>query len=73
MIENFKKEIILASNSPRRKDFFNLFKFPFKIKTFDVEETYPSNLKEADIPRYIAGLKSNPFKKNQWNSYILIY
>ena len=63
MIENFKKEIILASNSPRRKDFFNLFKFPFKIKTFDVEESYPSNLKEADIPRYIAGLKSNPFKK----------
>tara|TARA_B110000495_G_C22834072_1_gene486554 strand:+ start:221 stop:805 length:585 start_codon:yes stop_codon:yes gene_type:complete len=63
MIENFKKEIILASNSPRRKDFFNLFKFPFKIKTFDVEETYPSNLKEADIARYIAGLKSNPFKK----------
>lgn len=63
MIENFKKEIILASNSPRRKDFFNLFKFPFKIKTFDVEEIYPSNLKEADIARYIAGLKSNPFKK----------
>lgn len=63
MIENFKDEIILASNSPRRRDFFNLFEFPFKIKTFDVEESYPSNLKEADIARHIAGLKSNPFKK----------
>lgn len=69
MIEKFKNEIILASNSPRRKDFFNLFNFPYKIKTFDVEETYPSNLKEADIARHIAGLKANPFKniikKNQ--------
>ena len=63
MIENFKDEIILASNSPRRRDFFNLFEFPFKIKTFDVEESYPSNLKEADIARHIAGLKSNPFKE----------
>ena len=63
MIENFKDEIILASNSPRRRDFFNLFEFPFKIKTFDVEESYPSNLKEAEIARHIAGLKSNPFKK----------
>jgi len=63
MVENFKNEIILASNSPRRRDFFNLFEFPFKIKTFDVEESYPSNLKEADIARHIAGLKSNPFKK----------
>jgi len=63
MIENFKDEIILASNSPRRRDFFNLFEFPFKIKTFDIEESYPSNLKEADIARHIAGLKSNPFKK----------
>ena len=63
MVENFKNEIILASNSPRRRDFFNLFEFPFKIKTFDVEESYPSNLKEAGIARHIAGLKSNPFKK----------
>tara|TARA_B100000795_G_C22632790_1_gene373261 strand:+ start:234 stop:818 length:585 start_codon:yes stop_codon:yes gene_type:complete len=63
MVENFKNEIILASNSPRRRDFFNLFEFPFKIKTFDVEESYPSNLKEADIARHIAGLKSNPFKE----------
>jgi len=63
MVENFKNEIILASNSPRRIDFFNLFEFPFKIKTFDVEESYPSNLKEADIARHIAGLKSNPFKE----------
>lgn len=63
MIENFKDEIILASNSPRRRDFFNLFNFPFKIKTFDVEEVYPPNLRERDIARYIAGLKANPFKK----------
>ena len=63
MPEKSKNEIILASNSPRRKSFFNLFNFPFKIKTFDVEEVYPPNLRERDIARYIAGLKANPFKK----------
>ena len=63
MPQKSKNEIILASNSPRRKSFFNLFNFPFKIKTFDVEEVYPPNLRERDIARYIAGLKANPFKK----------
>jgi len=66
------KKIILASNSPRRKAFFELFGFPFTIKTYDVEEKYPSNLKGASIARYIAGIKSNPFKKNLDKNEIVI-
>ena len=69
MIKANKKEIILASNSPRRKKFFELFDIPFKIKTYDIEETYPNKLKGALIARYIASKKANPFKdiikKNQ--------
>ena len=69
MIKANKKEIILASNSPRRKVFFELFNIPFKIKTHDIEETYPHELKGALIARYIATKKANPFKnvikKNQ--------
>jgi len=58
-----EKEIILASKSPRRKEFFKLFNFPFSIKTFDVEEKFPKHLKGFEIPRYIARLKAEPFRK----------
>jgi len=37
MIKNYKKEIILASNSPRRKEFFELFNIPFTIKAFEIK------------------------------------
>ena len=69
MIKNYKKEIILASNSPRRKEFFELFNIPFTIKTFEIKENYPTKLEGALIARYIAEKKATPFKsiikKNQ--------
>jgi septum formation protein len=56
-------EIILASRSPRRKDFLNQIGFPFTIKTFDVEESFPNNLKGKEIADYIVSKKSAPFKE----------
>ena len=56
-------EIILASGSPRRKDFMNQIGFPFTIKTFDVEESFPKNLKGKEIADYIVAKKSAPFKE----------
>ena len=72
MVKKIDKEIILASNSPRRKAFFEHFDFPFTIKTFDVEEKYPKKLKGVSIARYIAGLKSKPFKKIIEENQIII-
>ena len=60
---NKNKEIILASNSPRRKFFFELIDLPFTIKSFETKETYPKDLKGASIARYIATKKASPFKK----------
>jgi len=56
-------EIILASESPRRKYFMNQIGFPFTIKTFDVEESFPKNLKGKEIADYIVAKKSAPFKE----------
>ncbi len=72
VVKNFNKEIILASNSPRRKAFFELFNFPFSIKTINVKENYPIHLKDVSIARYIAGLKANPFKKTINKNQIVI-
>jgi len=72
MVKNLKKEIILASNSPRRKAFFELFNFPFSVKTIDIKEDYPIHLKGVSIARHIAGLKANPFKKTISKNQIVI-
>ena len=56
-------EIILASGSPRRKDFLNQIGFHFTIKTFYVEESFPNNLKGREIADYIVAKKSGPFKE----------
>ena len=41
-------EIILASNSPRRKQFFKEAGIPFTIKTFEVDEIFDSKLKGVE-------------------------
>ena len=53
--------IILASNSPRRQQFFRDLNLKFEIQTKDVEEIYPETLKAAEITDYLADLKAKPF------------
>ncbi len=67
-----KYKIILASKSPRRQQLFNNL-FPiykneglnFEIKTKEVEEIYPENLKEEQIALYLSELKANAFKNEE--------
>ena len=59
------KKIILASNSPRRKELLENLNIPFKIKVKNTpEETYPENLLKAEIPEYLA-IKKASFYKNE--------
>lgn len=54
-------EIILASGSPRRKAFLESLKIPFSIKTFSVDETFPTQLQGKEIAQYIVQQKNAPF------------
>ncbi|MDO6812273.1 Maf family nucleotide pyrophosphatase [Tenacibaculum soleae] len=54
--------VILASNSPRRQELIKDLNIPFIIKTKEVEEIYPNNLKKSEITDFLAILKSKPFK-----------
>lgn len=56
------KNIILASGSPRRQQFFKDLGLPFSIKLKPVEEVYPNHLKHHEITNYLAELKAQPFK-----------
>lgn len=54
--------IILASNSPRRKELLSGLDLHYKVKTLpDVDESYPENLKGKEIPIYIAKEKADAY------------
>ena len=53
--------IILASGSPRRQQFFKDLNIDFTIQLKEVDEIYPNHLKEEEITDYLADLKSKPF------------
>jgi septum formation protein len=58
-----KYRIILASNSPRRKELMSGLDIPFEIKILpDIEESYPDSLQKEEIPLYIAKFKAEAYK-----------
>ena len=64
MLDNLKKyNVILASNSPRRKELLAGLGVQYEIRTLpDVDESYPDTLQGADIPLYIAREKADAYR-----------
>ena len=67
-----KYNIILASGSPRRQQFFKDLKIPFEVRLKNVDEVYPDNLKGEEISDYLAVLKASPQKETLIANEILI-
>lgn len=63
--------IILASGSPRRQDFFKQLDVPFTIQLKEVEEVYPDHLQAAEITDYLADLKSQAFTDLNQNDLLI--
>ncbi len=55
-------KIILASGSPRRKQFFEDLDIDVVIDVRPVDEVYPEQLKHSEISDYLAMLKASRFK-----------
>ena len=53
--------VILASGSPRRQQFFKDLQIDFTIQLKEIEEVYPNSLKGSEITDYLANLKSKAF------------
>ena len=61
MLENY--HIILASNSPRRRQLLAGLDLDFEVKVLpDIEENYPEHLSTSEIPVYIATEKAAAYK-----------
>lgn len=74
MLENLKKyDIVLASNSPRRKDLLNRLGINFKVRTlFGVDESFPQDLRGEDIARYISRTKAQAYRPSMGPGELLI-
>ncbi len=53
--------VILASDSPRRQQFFKELDLEYSIKTKPIDEVFPAHLKGAEITDYLAKLKASAF------------
>lgn len=64
MLENLKKyQIILASNSPRRKELMSGLGVDYVVRTLpDVDESYPADLVGSEIPEYISRKKADAYR-----------
>lgn len=67
-----KYNLILASGSPRRQQFFKDLDLDFEIRLKEIEEVYPPELKAKQITDYLAELKANAFEGELQPNDILI-
>lgn len=56
------KKIILASQSPRRKQLLQWAEIPFEVVVSDADESYPGHLPADEVAIHIASAKANAVK-----------
>ena len=74
MLTNLHKyKIILASNSPRRKELLAGLDVPFEVRTISgIDESYPSTLRSTEIPLHIAKAKAEAYRPTMAADELLI-
>jgi septum formation protein len=65
-------QIILASGSPRRQQFFKDLDIDFEIRLKEIEEIFPPELKREEITNYLAELKAAAFEGELKDNEILV-
>ena len=67
-----KINIILASGSPRRQQFFKEMDLHYTIRLKEIEEVYPDHLKGAEITNFLAELKASAFENELEENDVLV-
>ena len=58
------KQIVLASNSPRRRELLAGLGFPFEVRVLEgIDESYPHDLPVSEVALYIAGKKAEAYRQ----------
>lgn len=70
-LDNYK--IILASNSPRRKELLAGLGLPFEVRTKSgIDESYPEGLSGEEIALYISNKKAEAYKVDMADDELII-
>lgn len=69
---NKKYNFILASASPRRKELLSTYIHDFKIMPADIDESFPKELENENVPLYLAKMKAEVLKENLKENDIII-
>lgn len=64
--------IILGSQSPRRRELMAGLDIPFTCVTIDADESFPTDLQAGDIPMYIARAKARAYEAQLSSNDLLI-
>lgn len=66
-------DIVLASNSPRRKELLGGLGLPYRVSVLpDIDETYPTTLQGEEIPLYISRKKAEAYRDKMGENTLLI-
>ena len=65
-------EILLGSQSPRRRELMAGLELPFTAISIDADESYPAELKEGDIPYFISRAKAEAYPPKLTENQLLI-
>lgn len=74
MLNNLNKyKVVLASNSPRRKELLSGLGISYEVKTLPgIDESYPDTLNEEEIPLYIAREKAEAYRSLMQRDELII-
>jgi septum formation protein len=70
-MQKFPFQIVLGSQSPRRKELLSLMNIDFRVEVQEVEESYPENLTPFEIAIHIASKKAKAFKGLSANELLI--
>lgn len=68
---NLQKPLILASNSPRRKQLLHDAGFVFTVEVLPTDESYPAALPAEEVAGYISREKAEQFRSIRPGSLVL--
>lgn len=70
---NFKYKLILASNSPRRKELLSGLDLNYEVIVIPgIDESYPEDMEKQFVPQYIAKKKAEAYSEYLKNDTLVI-